>query len=567
MGAAEEIGEAVEPREAGDGGAGLLPADLAIGAFSDHGPWDLSGKELPWRDGLEQLRSETAAKVPRLLRRKRLPPGERVLLTSMTLGWAILAWAVRERRLALALGRREVSRAGLSRRLRRAFERLGPTYIKLGQILSSGEGLFPPELVGEFRLLRDHVPAEPFDLVRKVVETELGRPLEEVFSRFDPVPLAAASIAQVHAARLVTGEEVVAKVQRPQVADLVERDIQAMSWLAPMLIGRIPVASLANPPALVELFAETIVEELDFRLEADNMLDIARVFAEVNERAVVVPRPHPELVTRRLLVMERLDGFGWDDVEGMRRAGIDTSAVVRALLVAFLEGATLYGVFHGDLHGGNLFVQPDGRVALLDYGITGRLDERRRLAFLRLLMGASMNDQRLQLAALRDLGAVPPDTDLEALYFDLGLDKPVVDVTTMDPEALLAEVRELTKRLLEYGAKFPKILMLFVKDLLFVDGSLATLAPDVDLFAEVSAIAAYFTTRYGERIAHDIGIDPREHPLELAGVRAVVGAGEDITELTYRDLQARRELIRRRMEEHRRRAERPRRRRPSSRRS
>jgi ubiquinone biosynthesis protein len=575
MSAPESIGESVKPQEGGEAGASLaaddgsgrtsqngpVPADLATGAFSDHGPWDLSGKELPWRAGVEELRARTAAKVPKLLRRQKLPPGERVLLTCLTLGRAVLAWAAVERRQASALGRREVSRAGLSRRLRRAFERLGPTYIKLGQILSSGEGLFPPELVGEFRLLRDHVPAEPFDLVREVVEAELGRPLEEVFSHFDPVPLAAASIAQVHAARLVSGEEVVAKVQRPRVADLVERDIAAMSWLAPMLIGRIPVASLANPPALVELFAETIVEELDFRLEADNMLDIARVFAEVNERSVVVPRPHPELVTRRLLVMERLDGFCWDDVEGMHRAGIDTSAVVRALLVAFLEGATLYGVFHGDLHGGNLFVQPDGRVALLDYGITGRLDEVRRLAFLRLLMGASINDQRLQLAALRDIGAVPPDTDLDALYVDLGLDKPVVDVTTLDPEVLLAEVRELTKRLLEYGAKFPKILMLFVKDLLFVDGSLATLAPDVDLFAEVTSIATYFTTRYGERIAHDIGIDPREHPLELAGVRAVVGVGEDVTELTYRDLQARRELIRRRMEEHRRRAERPKRRR------
>jgi ubiquinone biosynthesis protein len=224
----------------------------------------------------------------------------------------------------------------------------------------------------------------------------------------------------------------------------------------------------------------------------------------------------------------------------------------------FLEGATLFGVFHGDLHGGNLFVQPSGRVALLDYGITGRLDELRRVAFLRLLMGGTLNDPKLQLAALRDMGAVPPDTDLEALASDLGLDKPALDPTTMAPEALLAEVRELTKRLLEYGAKLPKILMLFVKNLLFLDGSMATLAPDVDLFAEVAEVVAYFTTRYGERIARDIGIDPREHPLDMAGVRAAVGVGEEVDSLTYRDLQARRELIRQRMEEHRRRSEKPR---------
>jgi ubiquinone biosynthesis protein len=528
-----------------------------MGAFSDEPPWDLSGKALPWRDNVTELRSATARQVPRLLRHRALPPGRRVLLTALVLGWAILAWRLVEKRVATRLGRPEVSRAGLSYRLRKAFEHLGPTYIKLGQILSSGEGVFPPELVGEFRLLRDRVPAERFDVVRRVVEADLGRPLEAVFDHFETTPIAAASIAQVHAARLCTGEEVVVKVQRPQVSSLVATDIAAMSWLAPLLIGRIPVASLANPPALVEVFAETIVEELDFRLEADNMLDIAAVLASTGQRAVVVPRPHPELVTRRVLVMERLDGFSWDDVEGMHRAGIDTNAVVRALLIVFLEGATLFGVFHGDLHGGNLFVRPDGRVALLDYGITGRLDEVRRLAFLRLLMGGSLNDQRLQLAALRDMGAVPPDTDLDALAADLGLDKPMVDPVTLAPEALLAEVRDLTKRLLEYGAKFPKILMLFVKDLLFVDGSLATLAPDLDLFSEMQEIAAYFTSRYGERIAHDIGIDPRLHPIDMNGVRAAVGVGEDVEALTYRDLQARRELIRRRMEDHHRRSERP----------
>ena len=256
-----------------------------------------------------------------------------------------------------------------------AFGHLGPTYIKLGQIVSGGEGLFPEELVSEFKLLRDRVPPESFDDVRRVVELELGRSLDDVFASFERTPIAAASIAQVHAARLRTGEEVVVKVQRPQIARLVREDIEAMSWLAPHLVGRIPVAALANPPALIELFAETIVEELDFRLEAENMLDIARVLAETEQRATIVPRPHPTLVTRRVLVMERLDGIPWDDVQAMHAAGVDTEAVLHAGLVSFMEGAMLYGVFHGDLHGGNLMVRPDGRTVLMDFGITGRLDE------------------------------------------------------------------------------------------------------------------------------------------------------------------------------------------------
>ncbi len=156
------------------------------------------------------------------------------------------------------------------------------------------------------------------------------------------------------AAVFAAGNSVVVKVQRRNVATLVRQDIAGMAWIAPMLIGRIPVAALANPPALVDLFAETIVEELDFRLEAENMLDIAAILAQTKQTAMVVPRPHPRLVTRRVLVMQRMEGFSWGDPEGMRAAGIDTAAVLRTSLICFLEGALLYGVFHGDLHGGNL---------------------------------------------------------------------------------------------------------------------------------------------------------------------------------------------------------------------
>lgn len=530
----------------------VSPADLKVGSFSSDPPWLVDPHDLAWRGQVTALRSSTAAEVPRLIRSRRLPPGRRVAVVAARLGLALAGWWLVERRAGRKAGRPEISRAGLSRRLRRAFEKLGPTYIKLGQIISSGEGLFPPELVSEFRLLRDRVPPEPFETVRQVVEAELGRPLESSFSHFDRTPLAAASIAQVHAATLASGEQVVVKVQRPAVESLVREDLAAMSWLAPFLIGRIPVAALANPPALVELFAETIVEELDFRLEADNMLELAGVLADTDQRSVIVPRPHPRLVTRRVLVMERLDGLRFEDVEGMRALGIDTTAVVRALMISFLEGAILYGVFHGDLHGGNLFVRPDGKVALLDYGITGRLDEGRRQAFLRMLMGGTINDPKMQLAALRDLGALPPDTDLDAVAADLGLDQPVRDPTQMSPEELLNEVRETLKKLLSYGARFPKVLMLYVKDLLFLDGALATLAPDLDLFEEVTRLATYFTLRYGQRIAAEVGVDPRTRPVDLDGVRATLGVTSDVESLTYRDLKARRELIRRRMEEHRR---------------
>jgi len=519
------------------------PADLTLGAFSDEAPWLIEPSGLRWRRAVPSLRFAQRRELPELTRPRRVPPGLRVVTVAGRLGWAVGRWAAVDRR-----GDQSTSYAGISRRLRRAAEKLGPTYVKLAQIISSGEGLFPEELVQEFKKCRDQVPPEPFAAVREVVEADLGRPLEDVFSSFDRRPLAAASIAQVHAATLRTGEEVVVKVQRPSVARLVRADLKVMAWLAPYLVGRIPISALANPPALVDLFAETITEELDFRLEADNMVDIARSLAQLGQRAYVIPRPHPELVTRRVLVMERLEGFAFDDVAGMRGAGVDTEQVVRTGMIAFLEGCMLHGIFHGDLHGGNLFVMADGRTALLDFGITGRLGEERRLAFLRLLLGASMNDVRGQMAAIRDLGALPADTDLDAVIADLGLDKPPVDPTTMTPDELTAEIQQMVKSLLGYGARMPKELMLFVKNLVFLDGAIATLAPDLDLFGEIATISMYFATTHGDRIAADVGFDPDRWQLDMTGMKASFGVDPaDTDRLTYRDLQERRETIRKRL--------------------
>ncbi len=518
-------------------------SDLSFGAFSDRGPWHIDPSACPWRADVAALRARSQAEVPELVRRRAMPPLWRFTEAAALIGSGLTGWSLRERR----RGGSE-SRAGLSRRLRRAFERLGPAYIKLGQIVSSGQGLFPPELVEEFKRCRDQVPPEPFDVVRRVVEEDLGRPLEQAFARFDRECLAAASIAQVHAARLPGGEEVVVKVQRPQVARLVRRDIRAMAWIAPHLVGRIPVSALANPPALVELFAETIVEELDFRLEADNMLDVARVLREAGQTIIVVPRPHPTLVTPRVLVMERLQGFKYDDVEGMQAAGVDTAEVVRSLLIAFLEGAMIYGVFHGDLHGGNLFVMPDGRVALFDYGITGRMNEAQRLAFLRMMMTGAVYDMRGQIEAFRDLGALPPDADVDEVMRLLRLDEPVQDPTRMSSEELVREIQRLLKGLMGLGARLPKHLMLYVKGMLFFDGAITKLAPDVNIFEQLTRIYAFFAERHGAKIMQDIGFDPTMAALDPEGIRRSLGLEGDVTTMTQREVNERRAALQKRLE-------------------
>jgi ubiquinone biosynthesis protein len=516
--------------------------DLDTGSYSEDGPWDVLREELTWTRGINVLRLATRRQVPELVRSRRLPPFGRLLHVVWTLGSAVLAWAATERRAGGS-----VSKAGISRRIRLAAERLGPTYIKLCQIISSGEGLFPPELVNEMKKCRDKVPAETFDHVREVVEEELG-PLESVFATFETTPIAAASIAQVHAATLLDGTPVVVKVQRPQIRTQVQNDLQVMATIAPLLVGRIPIAALANPPALVELFAETICEELDFRLEAENMIDIAGVFAAVGQRGYVIPRPHPRMVTRRVLVMERFEGFAFDDVEGMKAAGIDTHEVVRTGMRGFVEGCMIHGIFHGDLHAGNLMVLADGRIGLLDHGITGRMTPLERNAFLRLMLMGANGDILGQLGAFRDLGALPADTDLRQVMVDLGLDQAPVDPTTMSQDQLIGEIQRITKALLAYGARLPKILMLYVKNLVFLDGAIAQLAPELDLIEEFASLSTHLAMNFGEVIAADLGVDPSELAADKEAIKASFGIVDaEVESVTYAELRERREVIRRRL--------------------
>jgi ubiquinone biosynthesis protein len=524
------------------------PNDLSWGNFSDSGPWVLDRDTIAWSQVAIALRTAAQKEVPSLIRARRIPPLGRLCVVVAHLGWALLPWFIQKKRNKFATP--EDSRTYMSLRLRKAIEKLGATYIKLAQIISSGEGLFPTELVNEFKKCRDQVPPQPWDTVKLIVEQDLGARLEDIFTNFEQQSLAAASIAQVHRATLLTGEDVVVKVQRAQVSELVRRDLRVMAWIAPFMIGRIKVAALANPPALVELFAETIVEELDFRMEASNMIDVSMMLHDLNQEAYIVPRPHPTLVKRRVLVMERLQGFNFDDVEGMQAAGIDTEQVIKAGMISFMEGALIHGIFHGDLHGGNLFVLSDGRTALLDFGIVGRLSTKRRLAFMRLMLGATTNDLHSQVSALRDLGALPTDTDIDAVIRDLGLDQPTIDPTSLDGEELVAEVQRIVKALLAYGAKLPKELMLYIKNMVFLDGAIARLAPNLDIIGELTNISMTFMQRHGARLSEELGVDMNTVEIDMGSLKAGLGVDESTESMTYLQLQERRNLIQKRMRDH-----------------
>ncbi|HUF31966.1 MAG TPA: AarF/UbiB family protein [Acidimicrobiales bacterium] len=411
---------------------------------------------------------------------------------------------------------------GAAHRLRRAFEHLGPSYIKLGQLISSGRGLFPDVLVDEFAVCRDRCPTLSARAVRRAVERELGS-LDAHFASFDFAPLAAASIAQVHTATLHDGTSVVVKVQRPGIAREVEAHIRSMPPIARLLERRLANLPVANPTAVVTLFARTILEELDFRLEAENMVDVALDLEAAGVADVVVPRPIPGLVTARVLVMERLDGLRFDDLDEMRSAGIDTTALLLSGIRSLVEGATVFGRFHGDLHAGNILALPDGRFGLVDFGICARLDADERAGLQRLLIGIATRDVRAQVHGLDVLGALSEGTDPRSLIAKLIVSQRR-EADSLSVDDLRDGAPRVMKVFVDHRLDLPVALVLFFKDVLYLNGSTRLLAPDLDLLAAFAGLHDHFDDKYGAgRVV--LGADPYGPP--ITGAELAVASGED----------------------------------------
>lgn len=387
-------------------------------------------------------------------------------------------------------------RRPLPQRLRLACGQLGPIFVKLGQLIASSPGMLPPSWTEEFASLREQVPPFPVAEVRRIVETELSAPLDRLFAEFEEVPLAAASIAQVHGARLPDGQRVVVKVQRPNLDALVRDDLRAMHWLAE-LAERIPYSAIASPRAVVEDFTRTLHEEMDFRLEADNMERMRAILVDEGITDVVVPRVQLELVTRRVLTMERIDGIRFDDVASMHAAGIDTFRLLRRGIQTLIEGVVIHGFFHGDLHAGNIRVLADGSFVMLDFGIVGRLTESVRTRLAQYLVSVTANDYPGIVRALRSFGdAVPPGADLDLLAREVQHRyEPFVK-----DGVLLAELGDLlvtlVRSMVEFRIRIPRELVLLSKQLLYLEAAAKTLAPDMDLLHEQQLICASLIQKY-----------------------------------------------------------------------
>jgi ubiquinone biosynthesis protein len=511
--------------------------DNARAAFDGYGPngaWELHGGE-SWRQGSEERRTIQRNALSWCDPGTRLTPGVlwRGVVTAVVFVRALIRWRVRSWR------GKATSRAAAAEAFREAAERLGATWIKLGQLIAAGEGIFPDELVAECRKLHDRVRPEPWKHVEAALIEAFGVRWAEIFT-IERTPIAAASIAQTHRITFANGTDAVVKIQRRGVATRIERDVRALAKVAPLLVGRIPISALANPPALLDIFTRCVAEELDFRVEATNATEIANVIATYGTGGIFVPRPHPELVTRGAMVLEYRPGRRLD--------GLDANLggkVIDTLVACILEGALLGGVFHGDLHPGNMAVVEDGSVVLYDFGIVARLDEGERAAFIGLVAGGATGNWRQQLQSLARLGAFPLDSDFEVLGRELGLEHGPVDPSTLAPEALAAEAAKVAKTLLGAGARLPKALMLWGKNLAFLDSAVGRLCPDRDMVSLIVSSLTSFTTRHGTVLAQSALGGVQIEREVLAGALA---AGEGT--LTWNEIRAKRALILERQRKH-----------------
>lgn len=304
-------------------------------------------------------------------------------------------------------------------RLRMAFEELGPTFIKLGQVLSSRADLLPEPYIRELSKLQDRVTPLPFTVIRHTVERELGATLGELFASFNEEPLASASIGQVHEATLPDGKRVVVKVQRPGIDVLIKTDVSVLSALASAIEKYVPETKVLAPQACVEEFFQAMSLELDFILEANNMIKSRENLKDMLD--VYVPQVFLQHCTNKVLVVEKLEGKKLDDATALDQLGYDRRALAESVAKAFLKTALEDGFFHGDLHTGNLFALAPSeassgrpRVGMVDFGIMGYLTPRARESLLRIFVALSKEDFETLCLEYAELGASRGKTDFDS---------------------------------------------------------------------------------------------------------------------------------------------------------
>ena len=378
-------------------------------------------------------------------------------------------------------------------RVRLIIEELGPTFIKLAQAMSNRADLLPQALIDEFEKLQSNVP--PFDvaLARQIIEEELGRPITEVFSEFDNVTLGSASIGQVHRARLLTGEEVVVKVQRPGVRDKVRSDLALLRELVRLTAGFLQKQGLSNPQDVVDAFERSMSKELDYTAEARSMEQFRKLYADYT--TFYIPKPFRELSTERILVIEFVSGCKITDKPQLLAWDLSPATVAENGMDIYLTQIFEFGIFHADPHPGNVLVQPDGTIVLIDFGMVGRLTKQQKYAFAGVFIGMARQDARSMALNFRRLALTAEIADMRA--FEADLSQLIEDFATLDvKEMSMSDLADALQTVIyNYKLQVPGAVFLILRALVILEGIGKVLHPNFNTFE--------FVRPYGAKIIRE----------------------------------------------------------------
>jgi ubiquinone biosynthesis protein len=380
-------------------------------------------------------------------------------------------------------------------RFRAMLAELGPTFVKFGQVLSTRADVLPPSFVRELSKLQDRAPQLSIDTVREVVSTGLGRPVEELFAEIDPVPLASASMAQVHTARLPGGEQVVIKVQRPNIAESIRADLDLLYYLAQFLEKVVAETGIYTPTGIVDEFEKSLKAELDFTNEAENAIR----FATLNEGRpfIKIPKVYREHSCATVLTLERLFGVKITQLDPAKH---DRQQVARNLIDAVFAQLFVDGVFHADPHPGNIFVLDDGRIGLVDFGLVGRLTKPMQETMIVLCLAIALNEPDTVARLLYKVGVPDERVNLGQFRGDIAeiLDRYLGrELSEIKSAALVDDMLSLAIR---YKIKVPKEYALLTKATITLEGVVRQVTPDFDIVAVATPYAKQLLT---ERMSPD----------------------------------------------------------------
>ncbi|CBL46358.1 Conserved hypothetical protein [gamma proteobacterium HdN1] len=377
--------------------------------------------------------------------------------------------------------------------LRQTFERLGTTYIKLGQFIASSPSVFPDAYVEEFQMLLDKTTPVPFHIMKGVMEREFGRSLETIFASIDPQPLASASIAQVYSARLTTGEDVVIKIQKPGVKDILLTDLNFLYVAARVLELFVPHLSMASLADIVDEIQKGMLAECDFYQEASNIEAFQKFLASTGNDQATAPRVYKHASTMRVLTMERLHGVSFTDLDAVRKYTDNPEATLITAMNTWFASLLFCESFHADVHAGNLLVLKDGRIGFIDFGIVGKIKPQTWDSMSKFIWAIGQEDYRAMAESMVGIGmtkeVVDVDrftADIEKLYssFDKVMPSDTLDIAYVNEHEvnrLMVDLIGLGKR---HGIHFPREFALLLKQLLYFDRYVRLLALDGNIYMD-----------------------------------------------------------------------------------